>query len=87
VTFALFSDPLALAAFLRRPSRRLEAGDLAKVTCPVLVVIGDRDPAGPAEPLVAALPDARLRVLPGVDHFAAPSDTRCVQAAVEFVGA
>ncbi|MER5628393.1 alpha/beta fold hydrolase [Streptosporangium sp. NPDC002544] len=81
------NDPLALAAFLRRPSRRPEAADLAKVTCPVLVVIGERDPAGPADPLVAALPDARLRVLPGVDHFAAPSDMRCVQAAVEFVEA
>jgi len=81
------NDPAALAAFLRRPTWRPTAEDLAKVTCPVLVVIGDRDPAWPAEPLAEALPDARVRVLPRADHFATPSDMRCVQAAVEFVNA
>jgi pimeloyl-ACP methyl ester carboxylesterase len=80
------NDPAALAAFLRRPAWRPSAEDLAKVTGPVLVVIGDRDPAWPADALVAALPDARLRVLPRVDHFATPSDMRCVQAVVEFIG-
>lgn len=81
------NDPVALAAFLRRPVRRPSAADLAKVTCPVLLVIGDRDPAWPADPLAAALPDARVHVLPRTDHFAAPSDMRCMQAAVEFVNA
>lgn len=79
------NDPAALAAFLRRPAWHPTAEDLAKVTSPVLLVIGDRDPAWPADPLVAALPDARLHVLPRADHFATPTDMRCVQAAVEFI--
>ena len=55
--------------------------------CPTLVIIGDRDFAGPPEPLVDALPDARLVVLRGIDHFRTPSEFACIDAALEFVGA
>ena len=48
-----------------RRGRTLDDGRLAKVTCPVLVVLGDRDFAGPADPLVDALPDAKLVTLAG----------------------
>jgi pimeloyl-ACP methyl ester carboxylesterase len=81
------NDPLAIAACLRRPSDPFTVEELATVTCPTLVVIGDRDFAGPAEPLVDALPDARLRLLPGVDHFRAPSEFACIDAALEFLDA
>ncbi len=81
------NDPLALAAFLEREQTPFTTDDAARVTCPVLVVIGDRDFAGPAEPLVDALPDAKLVVLPGVDHFRAPSEFGCIDAALEFVDA
>jgi pimeloyl-ACP methyl ester carboxylesterase len=69
------------------PRPRLDDGRLAKITCPVLVVIGDKDFAGPGDPLVDALPDAQLLTLPGLDHFATPKDFRVLDAALEFIGA
>ena len=81
------NDRQALAAFLRRPSKRLTPEDVAKIKSPVLVVIGEKDFAGPADPLVDALPDARLVTLPGTDHFATPKDFRFLDAALDFLGA
>ena len=60
---------------------------LGAVEVPVLVVLGERDDAGPAEPLVDALPDARLVLLPGVDHFATPKDFGFIDAALGFIDA
>jgi pimeloyl-ACP methyl ester carboxylesterase len=80
------NDRAALIAFLRRRQPPLTAADLARVSCPVLVVLGDKDPAGPGDGLVAALEDARLVTLKGVDHFGTPSDVRCMQAVLSFVG-
>ena len=80
------NDPAALAACLRGAVERIEPASLAAVTCPVLVVLGDRDFAGPAEPLVAALPDPTLVVVAGLDHFATPKDFRFVDAALRFLG-
>jgi pimeloyl-ACP methyl ester carboxylesterase len=79
------NDRTALVAFLRRSQDRLTAGDLAKVTCPVLVVIGDQDPYGPGEGLAAAFPDAELITLRGVDHFGTPNDVRCMEAVLSFL--
>jgi pimeloyl-ACP methyl ester carboxylesterase len=81
------NDPKALAAVLRRPAPPLTPEMLAKVTCPVLVVLGDRDFAGPADPLVDALPDATLVTLKKVDHLATPSDFGFIDATLEFLGA
>lgn len=79
-------DPLALAAFMRRErSFELTTDSLASVACPVLVVLGDRDFAGPADPLVDALPSARLVTLRNVDHFATPKDFGFIDAALEFL--
>jgi hypothetical protein len=50
------------------------------------VVLGDKDFAGPGDGLVAALGDGRLVTLKGVDHFGTPSDVRCMQAVLDFVG-
>ena len=79
------ADRAALAACLRAPLRRLTAEDCARVTVPVLVVIGARDFAGPGEPLAEALPDARLVVLPGADHFSTPKDFGALDAALRFL--
>ena len=82
------ADRTALVAFLERPDRReLTAELLATVTLPVLVVIGGNDLAGPADPLVDALPDATLVVLPGVDHFATPKNFGFIEAALDFLDA
>lgn len=72
----------ALVALLRRPNPpRLDAEVLARVTHPTLVVLGDRDFAGPADPLVEALPNATLVTLRGVDHFATPKAMGFLDAA------
>jgi pimeloyl-ACP methyl ester carboxylesterase len=80
------NDRAALIAFLRRPQRPPSAAELSRITGPVLVVLGDQDPAGPGDGLVAALPGARLVTLRGVDHFGTPSDVRCMQAVLDFLG-
>ena len=79
------ADREAIAACLRAPLRLLTAEECAKITVPVLVVIGGRDFAGPAEPLVDALPDARLVVLPGADHFSTPKDFGAIDATLRFL--
>lgn len=82
------NDPEALAAVLRRPGAApFDPAELAAITIPVLVVIGDRDFAGPADPLVEALPDARAVVLRNVDHFATPESFGFIDATLEFLGA
>jgi pimeloyl-ACP methyl ester carboxylesterase len=79
-------DPIALAAFMRRPNpTAVTVEGLAAITCPVLVVLGDKDFAGPADPLLDALSDARLVTLRGVDHFATPKDFGFIDAALEFL--
>lgn len=88
--FALFAsgpgnDAAALAACLRRPHRPLKPSDLAGLTGPVLVVLGDKDFAGPAEPLIEALPSAQLIILRGADHFGTPKDFRFMRAALDFL--
>ena len=82
----LGNDRDALIAFLRRPQRPLTETDLARITTQVLVVLGDKDPAGPGDGLVAALQDARLVTLRDVDHFGTPGDVRCMQAVLDFLG-
>lgn len=80
------NDVAALAAVFRRPKRRPFTPDrLAAVTCPVLVVIGDRDFAGPGDELAAALPRATLVTLRSTDHFATPESFGFFDAALRFL--
>jgi pimeloyl-ACP methyl ester carboxylesterase len=82
------NDPLALAAFMRRPtSWPITDEGLARITSPVLVVIGDNDFAGPADPLVERLPDATLVTLARTDHFATPKNFQFLDAALDFLDA
>jgi pimeloyl-ACP methyl ester carboxylesterase len=82
------ADREALAACISRPdSPAITAELLANVTHPVLVCLGDRDFAGPADPLLEALPDARLKTLRGIDHFATPKDFGFIDAALAFLDA
>jgi len=81
------NDPVALAAIMRRPRHAITPPMLSAVTCPVLVVIGDKDFAGPGEPLAAALPNASLKVLRNVDHFATTEAFGLWDAVLDFLGA
>ena len=81
------NDPLALAALLRRESTPLTPDELAGAACPTLVIIGDKDFAGPPDPLVDALPNAKLVTLRKIDHFQATRDFGCIDAALDFIGA
>jgi pimeloyl-ACP methyl ester carboxylesterase len=81
------NDPVALAAIMRRPRSPMPPELLAGATCPVLVVIGDNDFAGPGEPLAEALPNARLITLRNVDHFATPEAFGLWDAVLDFFDA
>ena len=79
-------DREALIAFLAGFDVDIEVSRLAQITCPVLVVLGDRDRSGPPDELVAAIPGAELRTLRGVDHFATPKSYEFLDAALNWVG-
>ncbi|HEY4333529.1 MAG TPA: alpha/beta fold hydrolase [Ilumatobacteraceae bacterium] len=82
------NDRQALAAVMRRPSRGpFTVEELARVTCPTLVAIGDLDFAGPGNRLADALPNSQLATLRKVDHFATPEAFAFIDAALEFLDA
>lgn len=79
------NDLPAASAFLRAGHPPVDAATIRRVRAPTLVIIGAADPAGPADRLAEALPEAQLLVLPGVDHFATPGDPRTMMAVLEFL--
>lgn len=81
------NDRAALVAVMRRRPPALDEAALGRVTCPVLVVLGEKDFVGPADRLVAALPEVELLTLAGADHFATPKDFRSIDATVRFLTA
>ncbi|MFT4867360.1 MAG: pimeloyl-ACP methyl ester carboxylesterase [Ilumatobacter sp.] len=82
------NDIRALAAVMRRPpTGDFEPHDLAAVTCPVLVVVGDRDFVHPGDPLANLFPDGRCETLKNVDHFATPEAFGFFDATLEFLDA
>jgi pimeloyl-ACP methyl ester carboxylesterase len=81
------NDIVALTMVMKRSRHSLLPEMLATVTCPTLVVLGDRDFAGPGDPLVEALPNATLRTLRNVDHFATPEAFGFIDATLEFIDA
>lgn len=81
------NDMAALAAAMRQRGSALTREELARVTCPVLVVVGDQDFVAPADELASSFPDGRCVTLPKVDHFATPESFGFFDAALEFVDA
>lgn len=79
------NDRTALAACIENGGGRVDADELARITCPVLVVLGDADFAGPAGPLVEALPDARCVELARTDHAKTPKSFAFIDAALDFL--
>lgn len=82
------NDIKALSAIMRRTGDEpMKPEALAAVTCPVLVVVGDRDFVHPPDQLVEALPDARATTLRNTDHFATPESFGFIDAVLEFLEA
>jgi pimeloyl-ACP methyl ester carboxylesterase len=71
------------------PDRLAAAGrDLGKLACPALVLWGERDPYLPirfAEAYAAALPDARLELIPGAGHWPWIDQPAVIDQILEFV--
>ncbi len=81
------NDRLALAAVLDRVRSPIDPASLGQITNEVLVVLGDRDFVGNADTLMASLPNVRLVMLKGIDHFATPKDMKFLDTALEFLEA
>ncbi len=81
------NDLRALAAMQRGAARRewLDPSQLEEVKLPVMVLVGESDTlVGPAEPLAAKIPGAKLVKVPG-DHLTAPATPEFRAAVVEFL--
>lgn len=78
------NDRAALAACMENGGG-VAGEQLARIQCPVLVVLGDDDFAGPADPLVEALPDAQLVPLARTDHAKTPKSFGFIDATLDFL--
>jgi pimeloyl-ACP methyl ester carboxylesterase len=82
------NDPKALVAAMQAPpAPALADSDLAAITCPVLVVVGENDFVLPADRLVEALPHAKFVSVRRTDHFATPESFGFIDATLEFLDA
>jgi pimeloyl-ACP methyl ester carboxylesterase len=82
------NDLAALTAVMKRPAADpITPEDCRRVTCPVLVVVGDRDFVHPGDELAAAFTDGRCETLRNVDHFATTDAFGFFDAALEFLDA
>jgi pimeloyl-ACP methyl ester carboxylesterase len=70
------------AAIIARPDSR---PDLASITVPTLVLVGDKDPLTPpdrAEEMAAAIPEARLVIVPDCGHISTLEQPEAVNRAL-----
>jgi pimeloyl-ACP methyl ester carboxylesterase len=80
------SDLKALAACIRSARARLSAEDLAKITSPVLVAVGENDVIGGSpEALANIIPGANAFVIPNRDHMKAVGDKAFKAEVVRFL--
>lgn len=79
------NDRDALAACMTNGGGRVTIEELAAIDLPVLVVLGSDDFAGPADPLVEALPQATFVELPRTDHAKTPKSFAFIDAALDFL--
>jgi len=80
-------DRDALRALIECERAPLRSEALSAVDLPVLVLLGDGDFAGPADPLTDALPNVEFAELRRCDHFATPRSMECIEQALRFVDA
>ena len=80
------SDRAALAACARGFRRALAPEEAARIACPTLVAVGERDTiAGDPSKLVAMLPHAEALSIPGRDHNLAVGDKAFKAGALDFL--
>ena len=81
------SDLKALAACIRSARAKLTAEDLAKITSPVLVAVGEDDViGGSAAALAELIPGAQAFVIPNRDHMKAVGDKAFKAEVLRFLG-
>jgi predicted dienelactone hydrolase len=70
-----FRDPRVKAAFLIAPAvgQAFDRASLRRIRIPVEIILGEADPVAPpatnGEYLAGLIPNARLKILPGVGHY------------------
>jgi pimeloyl-ACP methyl ester carboxylesterase len=79
------NDPESLAAALLAERPPFTADELARVDAEVLIVIGDRDFAGPGEPLQELIAGSRLITVARCDHFALTENFTFFDAVFDFL--
>jgi pimeloyl-ACP methyl ester carboxylesterase len=79
------NDARALEDYLAAPAGDLTAEALARIACPTLVIMGERDHLGPASQITSSLPESRLVTLPQTDHFATPGHVEAILATLRFL--
>jgi pimeloyl-ACP methyl ester carboxylesterase len=80
------SDRAALASCVRGSRRSVTPAELARVTQPALIAVGERDTlAGDPSKLAAMLPRAEAFVIPGRDHNLAVGDKAFKAGALDFL--
>lgn len=81
------SDLKALAACIRSSRDPLTREDVARISRPVLVAVGETDVVGgSAAELAALIPGARALVIPGRDHMKAVGDRVYKEGVADFLG-
>lgn len=80
------SDLKALAACIRSARDPLTREDVARISCPVLVAVGETDVVGgSAQDLAALIPGAKSLTIPGRDHMKAVGDRVYKDAVAAFL--
>jgi len=80
------SDLKALAACIRSARAPITPEDVGRITCPVLVAVGERDViGGSAEALAGLIPGACAFVIEARDHMKAVGDRTFKEAVVAFL--
>jgi pimeloyl-ACP methyl ester carboxylesterase len=80
------SDLRALAACLRGSRQTLSRAEVGRISAPVLVAVGSKDPiAGSPEELAALIPGAQALPIPGRDHMLAVGDKTFKAGVLEFL--
>ena len=78
-------DGKYIAKYLQTKNLSIDPSVLSGMKIPVLIVLGENDFAGPATRLIDSLPNAKLVMLKGVDHFATPKDFTFLESALDFL--